>query len=327
MTETSFFWDGLITGDATLAPYRHGKYTDIWDILFTRTDNEGVIKTYENELEVTGAIGGIILATGAAIVDGWFYENDDNLTVAISTPVSDPRLDLIVIRMNFIDQEARVTVIEGTEAASPVPPALTQDDNVIWDIPLAQVTILTDATISVVDTRVWCHTPLGKQESWTLIEEIISIGDAFRVIFDDIPQTFRHLKVIGQWRGTDDDIMAGIFFNDDETISNYWRMTLNSDAGVVVPVGQNTTPQIKTDDPTFAADDAVGFEFVIQNYRGAFFANIIQTETTTPSITNGQPLASEGVVWLNTDPVEKIVLLPATGTILESSLVSLYGLT
>jgi len=231
MVQTSFYWEGLAAGDAALAPYEHGKYTDIWDILFTRSDNQGVIKDYVDELKIIGATDGIVLAAGGAIVDGWFYENDDNLTVAISTPVTNPRLDLIVIRMDFIAQSARVTIIEGTEAAEPTPPALTQEDNVIWDIPLAQVTITTDSTISVLDTRVWCRTPLGKQESWSLITEIQSTGTAYSVIFENIPQTYRHLKIIGQWRGESDAITASVFFNDDQTNTNYWRQALNSDGG------------------------------------------------------------------------------------------------
>jgi len=89
----------------------------------------------------------------------------------------------------------------------------------------------------------------------------------------------------------------------------------------------NVAPVIITDEANLAADDAIGFEIDIPNYRGLFYKNIFQPEYISQNLVVGFPLASEGDTWLNTDPIEKIELLSPTGTILESSLVSLYGLT
>ncbi len=97
MTETSFFWDGEITGDAVLAKYSADVYASLWQKMLTRGDNEGVLNNVDNELAVSGVSVSVSVATGKALVDGTFYESDTSVSISIPTPSSAPRIDRIVI--------------------------------------------------------------------------------------------------------------------------------------------------------------------------------------------------------------------------------------
>jgi len=322
MTESSYYWDGLVTGDATLAPYTHSAFAGNWKKLFTREGNQGVLKAYLNELLVTGIGGGISIASGFAVVNGWVYENTANVTKIISTPVSNPRIDTVVIRMIFEYQTARIFVIKGTETGSPTAPSLIQNNGVVWDMPIAEVLVTTAGVISVTDTREFASTPLSERPVMTLIEEIeiLSLGIPVDVSFDNIPQTYRDLIIIGQWRGTDVGVGGRLYYNDDEVYTNYYRQVLNSIGASVIAVGIVGSATVGTDDVGWYDDEGIPFRFTIPNYTGPFYKTCVQDEISTTT------LASEGSVWLNVSPITKISLVNLTGTFLTGSKVSLYGL-
>jgi hypothetical protein len=152
MTEKSYPWDGIVTGDAVLAPYDDDTWSDIWRKLFTKDRSlEGVIYGVLNNLLVSGATSPITVATGAAMVDGKVYDNDTAVTLIIPTPSIGTRIDFIVLRKRWATQTVRITRIAGVEGGGS--PAITQLDGNIWDIPLAQVIITTAGAITIADFR------------------------------------------------------------------------------------------------------------------------------------------------------------------------------
>lgn len=166
MTQKSFWWNGASVGDAnTWTPgggyhMAHADYESPWvDIvmraLLNGTGNRGVLANWLNELAVTGVATPVSVNTGAAIVYGLYYENDAALNVAVPSPSTDTRIDRIVVRRNWSDQEARITRIVGTEGGSA--PAITQspapDGSGVYDIPLAQLSVTTGGVIAVTDER------------------------------------------------------------------------------------------------------------------------------------------------------------------------------
>lgn len=154
MTETSLPWGGTVTGDATLAPYSDDEWSDMWRKLFTADRIiHGVLRTYANELAVSGATSPVAVATGFALVDGKVYENDAQVDVAVPTPGGATRIDRIVLRKDFAAQTIRITRIAGAEGGGA--PAITQNDGVTWDVQLARVSITTAGTITVTDERDW----------------------------------------------------------------------------------------------------------------------------------------------------------------------------
>ena len=165
MTQTSLFWNGTSTGDADTWT-RDGGYhmaydgESPWVDLFMRTllngtGNRGVLDGWLNELAVTGVATPVQVDTGAGIIHGLFYENDAALNVAVPSPVSDTRIDRIVVRRDWEAQTARVTRLVGLEGG--VAPAITQSvDSGIYDIPLAQLSVTTGGVIAVTDEREFC---------------------------------------------------------------------------------------------------------------------------------------------------------------------------
>jgi hypothetical protein len=157
MAEISFFWAGTVTGDK--GPYSDDQYSDIQRKLFTSDRAMQGILRFANQLAVTGGTSPIAVNTGAAIVDGKFYENDASLNVVIPTPVGATRIDRIVLRKDFAGQTVRITRIAGSEGGGA--PALVQTDGTTWDIPLAQVSITTGGVITVTDERVFISVPIS----------------------------------------------------------------------------------------------------------------------------------------------------------------------
>lgn len=146
MTQTSWPWDGTTTGDATLAPYDDDEWTDIWRKLFQRDrTTEGVIKGFLNELVVTNPSGDTIrMASGSAIVDGKFYENDANADITVSGDGT----YRAVLQKSWASQTVRFAVLSGA--------SVTQTDGVTWEIKLADV-VRNGGFFTLTDQRVYTH--------------------------------------------------------------------------------------------------------------------------------------------------------------------------
>lgn len=157
MAETSKPWSGQVTGDA--GPYSDDDWSDIWRKLFcTDRTTQGVIPGYVNELACTSPGANTLrVATGAALVDGKFYESTANVDVTIPTPVTSTRIDRVVLRKSWAAQTVRVTRIAGAEGGAA--PAVTQNDGTTWDLYLCQVSITTLGAMTITDERQFLRTP------------------------------------------------------------------------------------------------------------------------------------------------------------------------
>lgn len=91
---------------------------------------------------------------GGAIMEGYAYENTDNVYLTHNLPeVSLDRIDRVVLRLDKknANRHIKIFVREGVPATVPVPPAL-QRDNLVWELSLAQVRLRANtSTISSAD--------------------------------------------------------------------------------------------------------------------------------------------------------------------------------
>lgn len=155
MTENSLFWTTNDTGDGEASGYTAAEWFEVWRSLFaasTGADLGGVAPSYLNSLAVSGTASPVSVATGAALVYGIPYFNDAALSVAIPTPVTQTRIDRIVLRAVWSTQTVRCVRLAGTEGAG-TPPTLTQTANDTWEVGLATVTITPGGNVTVADTR------------------------------------------------------------------------------------------------------------------------------------------------------------------------------
>lgn len=159
MTESSFPWDGTITGHAAVGAYTAPYCAKEVVLAQTRMGNDisvpgtrggSVILGYGDGLlvrQTSPASNQVIVPSGSATVGGIHYYNDSNILLTISpNPSGNPRIDRVVLRANWATQTVEAMVIEGSPASNPTTPSLTQDWGVIWDCALAQIWVASGFT-------------------------------------------------------------------------------------------------------------------------------------------------------------------------------------
>jgi hypothetical protein len=85
---------------------------------------------------------------GQALVRGHYYDSTGTETITIpAADTTNPRIDRVVLRLDPTANSIVLHLLQGTPAASPVAPALTQTDGAIYDLPLAQIYVAANETI------------------------------------------------------------------------------------------------------------------------------------------------------------------------------------
>jgi len=159
MAEVSLPWDGNSAsgGVGDCGPYAANAWDDLYRFTFITGQHatEGVLVGALGQLNVTGAGSPVSVGSGAAFVNGKFYKNTAAKNVDVPTPTGATRIDRIVLRADYTAQTVRIARLAGAEGGGA--PALTQNDGVIWEISLAQVSITTAGAITITDERAYCH--------------------------------------------------------------------------------------------------------------------------------------------------------------------------
>lgn len=110
-----------------------------------------------NNLGVTSA-GGLNLSVspGIALIQGCQYQNTATITLAVSAGAANPRIDRIVARLDVAARKILLAVVPGTPSTSPIPPAVTRNDD-YYEIGLANVAVAASAislsAANITDTR------------------------------------------------------------------------------------------------------------------------------------------------------------------------------
>jgi hypothetical protein len=136
--ETSRFFGGPA---GAIPEYNQTHDAEVYRLMFSY----GVFDNVENKLAVTETDPlslGVKVDTGWAFVHGFWYHNDSALTKSLGAadPVN-PRIDRIILRLDTVTNfKISCEVLEGTPAAEPTAPSLTQSGG-IYEISLAQVLV------------------------------------------------------------------------------------------------------------------------------------------------------------------------------------------
>lgn len=110
----------------------------------------GVIRGFSNEMAVT-APGGMLVTVGTG--ESWMRGHYGQITSPKTLPIvtadpTNPRIDLVVLRVDFVANVIVVDVLKGTAAATPVAPVPTQS-TAVWEISLYTVAVAA-ATVSIL---------------------------------------------------------------------------------------------------------------------------------------------------------------------------------
>lgn len=156
MAENSILWTTGATGDGA-SEYTQAELVNFW---MRKTmgiqANEGPLEGVDNELAVSGSASPLSVATGAAYVYGFPYENTAVVNPTVTTPVVGTTGFRVNLRANWTAQTVRVTVVESADGVPGIP-ALVQSAGTTWDVPLATGTITTGGVINLTDAREFIH--------------------------------------------------------------------------------------------------------------------------------------------------------------------------
>ncbi|WP_129692311.1 hypothetical protein [Gottfriedia acidiceleris] len=150
MTQTYFPFDSGQGANATEA---------MWSKMAQHWLATGVIRDVLNDLSVYANSAGMTVRvkSGAAWLKGHYFESDAEEVLSIATAdMTNPRIDRVVVRLDWTANTVQLAVLQGTPAVSPATPALTQNSS-RWEISLAQIYVGTSVTsisaMSVTDER------------------------------------------------------------------------------------------------------------------------------------------------------------------------------
>ena len=99
---------------------------------------------------------GVNVQSGQGFINGYWYQSDTAVAFALVPSNPQPRIDSIVLRLDFITRSIKLAMLTGTPSASPNAPILTRNENT-WELRLANINIPANATSimpqNIIDTR------------------------------------------------------------------------------------------------------------------------------------------------------------------------------
>ena len=143
----------------------------------------GVFKELGDKLEVIVNSGmSIKVKSGVAWINGYRYENDNDLTFTLENADGTlSRIDSVVVRLDITNREIKIHVKKGSLSTSPIAPAITRNND-IYELQLATVRVSANTAVltqsMIIDKRDdgnvcgWV-TAVGSQQ--TLLGEIQSL--------------------------------------------------------------------------------------------------------------------------------------------------------
>lgn len=136
---------------------------DKWEQMEQTWIGSGVIQGVGNEFAVYADSTGmrVKVPSGRAWLDGTMANEDaaggDILQTIAAADPTNPRIDRIVLRRDFVAHTMAYVVVAGTPAVAPVPPAINRQPQGLFDLSLAQVRVnagaVTIAASAVTDER------------------------------------------------------------------------------------------------------------------------------------------------------------------------------
>ena len=166
MEKSSFFnsTDGDRKYDATY-----------WAEYFSSFIENGVFLTTGADLSLNISPYGdraVILRPGKAFVNGYFYHNDDDLSIDI--PAGDPtrnRIDSVIIQWNLSERQIKAVLRSSTPAENPTPVTPTRTAEV-WELVVAEIFVgKGDAQVTITNIK-------DKRYDPTVCGIVTSVGQA-----------------------------------------------------------------------------------------------------------------------------------------------------
>lgn len=149
----------------------------------------GVIRGFGNDFATIGDSSGMQVKTntGECFMRGHYGSNASQETLSIASNGSgNPRIDIVVLRVHFANNNIVIDVVQGTPAASPTAPNVTQNTT-MWETKLADVAVaagaVTITAANVTDRRT--YTTANARYSRTTSQSIPTVTNT-DVVFNSV---------------------------------------------------------------------------------------------------------------------------------------------
>lgn len=192
------YFDSEITGtdEEGMPIFDRAETSDLFRLFFSKLVRNGVIARPGDSFQVVSGTGlALTVKPGFGMIQGAFAYSSTEETVTLPPASSaNPRIDRVVLRLNYTDRLCELDVVTGTPAGSPIAPALTRDASA-YEIGLAMILVNKNATsISqsvITDTR-------ASEDVCGYIVQLIDTVD-----FDSFAAQFREWQAEEQQRVID----------------------------------------------------------------------------------------------------------------------------
>ncbi|MDR0326693.1 MAG: hypothetical protein LBI05_00190 [Planctomycetaceae bacterium] len=98
----------------------------------------------------------VTVQSGQGYINGYWYQSDVPVSFSLVASNPQPRIDSIVLRLDFVTRSIHLAMLTGMPSASPVAPTLTRNENT-WELCLANINIPAEASSitaqDIIDTR------------------------------------------------------------------------------------------------------------------------------------------------------------------------------
>jgi hypothetical protein len=162
---------------------------------------------------------------------------------------------------------------------------------------------------------------------------IVPAGGQATIDFQNIDQSFTHLRLEGSLRGDTNalDVIYAIRFNNDSG-ANYSAQFMGATGGTQTPgnaVGGTSAVVGQCPAATSTASTAGILSLVIPNYVGtAFHKGALTQMHEWPTLAGGSmPWQARGISWASTAAINRITIFPNAGNFVAGSRATLYGIS
>lgn len=115
---------------------------------FYKLISDGVFVTPSTSLQVTASSGMTVsVAAGYGMIKAKYINNDSPAYLTLdSADSTNPRLDRVVLGLNYANRAISLYIKKGTAAATPTAQTLTRTAGVLWELSLATIEVSAGAT-------------------------------------------------------------------------------------------------------------------------------------------------------------------------------------
>lgn len=289
----------------------------------------GFVNAVNGLLEPTNPSGSVVrIASGAGMVQGWLYLNDDDVDFDIASDLGNASAtDLIVLERVAASQTVRLARVKGGAGST----ATVTQSTATWQVAIAEVVLDGGGDFSSInDIRTLAHSPTDAMVK--IAEENDHDGTADTVTFDNIPPFFRDLRVVVFGRS---DVNANF-----ETFSMRFNNVQGTDYDYLIFHRDGDGSESDSYSP---GTSGLFLGFIPgatspANYAGQAIVEILNYRTSLAKTINVQGFykldtssadinyVRGGGHWNDTDPITRIDIFLLGGDFVAGSRVALFGI-